>query len=157
VNDRFRLRTVGDAVRAGGSDLHQRLSVFWGTPATLRGRSSRGRFPPLLISRGTRRVTKVVLFPVRFRYTAATGRAGTNAAAAEHYLAGPSAPAAELVTAALAWRQEPPAGDAAASLLSRELVPLYVHYVDDHIARLDAAGSRRLADRFRRWRARLLA
>ncbi len=230
VNDRFRLRTVGDAVRAGGSDLHQRLSVFWGTPATLRGRSSRGRFPPLdrldlldhgrllagtdaregvarpaqaellvagaefalgslggdpdpahrpwrlagrvprgddpvtevrtpplLISRGTRRVTKVVLFPVRFLYTAATGRAGTSAAAAEHYLAGPSAPAAELVTAALAWRQEPPAGDAAAALLSRELVPLYVHYIDDHIARLDAAGRRGLADRFRRWRARLLA
>jgi hypothetical protein len=230
LRDRFTLRTVGDAVRAGGSDLHQRLSVFWGTPATLRGRSSRGRFPPLdrldllehgrllagtdaregvarpaqaellvagaefalghlggdpdlahrlwrlaghgprgddpvtevrtpplLISRGTRRVTKVVLFPVRFLYTAATGRVGTNAAAAGHYLASAPAPAAELVTAALAWRQEPPADEAAAALLSRELVPLYVHYIDDHVARLHAAGGQRLADRFRRWRARLLA
>jgi len=230
LRDRFTLRAVGDAVRAGGSGLHQRLSVFWGTPGTLRGGSSRGRFPPLdrldllehgrllagtdaregmarpaqaellvagaefalgylggdpdlaqrlrrlpgrgprgddpvaeirspslLVSHGTRRVTKVVLFPVRFLYTAATGQVGTNAAAAEHYLAGASAPGTELVTAALAWRKEPPAGDAAAALLSRELVPLYVHYLDDHVARLHAAGSHGLAGRFRRWRARLLA
>jgi hypothetical protein len=230
LKDRFTVRTVGDAVRAGGPGLHQRLSVFWGTLATLRGGSSRGRFPPLdrldlvehgrllagtdaregmarpaqaellvagaefalgnlggdpdlaqrlrrlagrgrrgddpvtevrtpslLVSRGTRRVTKVVLFPVRFLYTAATGKVGTNAAAAEHYLASTPAPATELVTAALAWRQEPPSDDAAASLLGRELLPLYVHYIDDHAARLDAAGSHRLADRFRRWRARLLA
>jgi hypothetical protein len=33
-------------VRAQGSDLHARLSVFWGTPATLGGRSAGGRFPP---------------------------------------------------------------------------------------------------------------
>jgi hypothetical protein len=230
VKDRFTVRTVGDAVRTAGPGLHQRLSVFWGTLATLRGGSSRGRFPPLdrldlmehgrllagtdaregmarpaqaellvagaefalgnlggdpdlaqrlrrlagrgrrgddpvtevrtpslLVSRGTRRVTKVVLFPVRFLYTAATGKVGTNAAAAEHYLASTPAPATELVTAALAWRQEPPSDDAAASLLGRELVPLYVHYIDDHAARLDAAGSHRLAERFRRWRARLLA
>jgi hypothetical protein len=230
VKDRFTVRTVGDAVRTAGPGLHQRLSVFWGTLATLRGGSSRGRFPPLdrldlmehgrllagtdaregmarpaqaellvagaefalgnlggdpdlaqrlrrlagrgrrgddpvtevrtpslLVSRGTRRVTKVVLFPVRFLYTAATGKVGTNAAAAEHYLASTPAPATELVTAALAWRQEPPSDDAAASLLGRELVPLYVHYIDDHAARLDAAGSHRLAERFHRWRARLLA
>jgi hypothetical protein len=37
---------VADAVRAGGSDLHARLSVFWGTPATLSGRAAGGRFPP---------------------------------------------------------------------------------------------------------------
>jgi len=37
---------VADAVRAGGTGLHARLSVFWGTPATLSGRASGGRFPP---------------------------------------------------------------------------------------------------------------
>jgi hypothetical protein len=36
-------------------------------------------------------------------------------------------------------------------------MPLYLHYIDDHIARLDDAGRPRLAGRFRRWRARLLA
>ena len=229
LKDRVTLRSVGNAVRSGGSELHQRLSVFWGTPGTLQGRSRGGRFPPLdrldlvehgrllagtdvrdriarpvhaelllagaefalgnlggypdpahrlrrlaargprgddpvtefrtpavLLSRGNRRVTKVVLFPVRFLYTAATGQVGTNAAAVEHYLAGRRVPAAELVSAALAWRREPPANDAAAALLSQELLPLYVHYIDDHVERLEAVGSHRLAGRFRRWRARLL-
>jgi hypothetical protein len=36
-------------------------------------------------------------------------------------------------------------------------VPLFVHYLDDHIARLSAVGQHRLAGRFRRWRTRLLA
>jgi hypothetical protein len=228
--DGVTVRFVGNAVRAGGSELHKRLSVFWGTPGTLKGRSRGGRFPPLdrldlvehgrllagtdvrdsiarparsellvagaefalgylggdpdlaqrlrglaarglrrddpmaefrtpavLLSRGNRRVTKIVLFPVRFLYTAATGQVGTNAAAVEHYLAGQPVPAAELVSAALAWRREPPANDAAAELLGQELLPLYVHYIDDHVERLEAAGSHRLASRFRRWRARLLA
>jgi hypothetical protein len=34
-------------IRAGGSALDQRLSVFWGTPATLGGQRRGGRFPPL--------------------------------------------------------------------------------------------------------------
>jgi hypothetical protein len=230
VKDRFTIRGVASAVRAGGSPLHGRLSVFWGTPSTLRGTANGGRFPPLdrldlleygrllagtdardrvarpgrdellvagarfalgtlggdreladrvkavamrekrgndpvhevrtpalLASRGARRVTKVVLFPVRFLFTAATGRVGTNALAAEHYLADPDAPAADLVAAAVAWRSAPPAEDEAAALLGRELLPLYLHYIDDHVARLDEHGRPRLAARFRRWRARLLA
>ena len=231
MKDRLTVRTVGNAVRAGGSALHERLSVFWGTPSTLQAGSSHGRFPPLdrldllehgrllagtdvregfarpernellvagaefalghlggapglperlrgwltrggrrdedpvaeirtpslLVSRGTRHVTKVVLFPARFLFTAATGRVGTNDAATGHYLADVHAPAAELVAAALAWRRQAPPGDEATALLSRQLIPLYVHYIDDHITRLDTAGSHRLADRFRRWRGRLLA
>jgi hypothetical protein len=115
------------------------------------------RTPALLVSRGPRRVTKTVLFPVRFLFTAATGQVGTSTLAAEHYLAGQDAPGAALVTAALAWRYVPPADDEAAALLGRELIPLYVHYIDDHITRLQAVGRLELADRFRRWRARLLA
>jgi hypothetical protein len=230
VKDRLAIRGVAGTVRAGGSPLHRRLSVFWGTPSTLQGTVRGGRFPPLdrldlleygrllagtdardrvarpgsaellvagaefalgslggdpapaervkrlvmrdqrgddpvrevrtpalLASRGTRRVTKVVLFPVRFLFTAATGRVGTNALAAEHYLASPGAPAGGLVAAAVGWRAAAPAEDEAAALLGRELIPLYLHYIDDHIARLDEAGRPRLAGRFRRWRARLLA
>jgi len=82
---------------------------------------------------------------------------GTNTLAVRHYLGSPDVPASSLVAAALAWRQEPPPHGEAAALLSRELVPLYVHYLDDHIARLRAVGQQRLADRFRRWRTRLLA
>ncbi len=209
--DRMTIGKVSRSVRAGGSALDQRLSVFWGTPATLQGRRRGGRFPPLdrldlleygrlltgidarsavarpdrtellvagaefalgyldddvlteirtpsrLVSRGPRRVTKIVLFPVRFLFTAETGQVGTNSLAARHYLASPDAPATSLVTAALAWRLEPPAGDEATVLLSRELIPLYLHYVEDHIARLRAIDHHRLANRFQRWRTRLLA
>jgi len=102
-------------------------------------------------------VTKIVLFPVRFLFTAETGQVATNAVAAEHYLAGANPPAATLVTAALAWRLEPPSADQATALLSRELIPLYIQYLDDHIARLNAIDHHRLAGRFERWRARLLA
>ena len=47
MKDRLTIRAVGEDVRAGGPALHQRLSVFWGTPATLQGRARGGRFPPL--------------------------------------------------------------------------------------------------------------
>jgi hypothetical protein len=232
ITDRWTIRRVAGGVRAGGSALHERLSVFWGTPATLRGQAAAGRFPPLdrldllengrllagrdvrdglprpapgdlliagaqfaleslggagplrhrvidlarsrgrhpddataeirdparLVARGPRRLTKVVLFPVRFLFTAATGRVGTNAAASEHYLAAGRAPAASLVAAAVTWRAAPPADQAAAvALLRNELNPLYVQYIDDHIARLHAAGQHALAGGFRRWRARILA
>ncbi|HBW19192.1 MAG: hypothetical protein ACLPN6_18670 [Streptosporangiaceae bacterium] len=230
-SDRLTIRRVARSVRAGGPDLPERLSVFWGTPSTLRCQARGGRFPPLdrldllehgrllagrdarpglarpgraellaggaefalgtlggdlgvagrlsgwarhdphghgaleeirspalLVSRGPRRLTKIVLFPVRFLFTAATGQVGTNAAAAEHYLAGARPPGAELVTAALGWRREPPADDvAAAALLDRELIPLYLRYIDDHVARLLAIGQGALASRFRRWRKRLLS
>ncbi len=230
ATDRMTIRNVARSVRTGGSALDERLSVFWGTPSTLRGQRRGGRFPPLdrldlldhgrlltgqdarsdvarpgraellvagaefalghlggarklpdrlrdwtrlwaqddtvlneirtpsrLVSRGPRRLTKIVLFPVRFLFTAQTGQVSTNTVAANHYLANAHAPAITLVTAALAWRLEPPADDEATALLGRELIPLYVHYIDDHIARLRAADRHRLADSFHRWRTRLLA
>jgi hypothetical protein len=231
AKDGTTIRGVARSVKAGGSALDQRLSVFWGTPVTLQGQRRGGRFPPLdrldlleygrlltgrdvravvarpdgtellvagaefalgylgakgagpldrlrgwarlrrqagsaldeirapsrLVARGPRRVTKIVLFPVRFLFTAETGRVGTNTLAAQHYLASDYAPAATLVTAALAWRRERPADDEATELLGRELIPLYVQYLDDHIARLQAVNCYRLVGGFQRWRARLLA
>ena len=47
LKPRLAIRTVARAVRADGSALHQRLSVFWGTPSTLAGQARGGRFPPL--------------------------------------------------------------------------------------------------------------
>ena len=75
------------------------------------------RTPSRLVSRGPRRVTKIVLFPVRFLFTAETGQVGTNSSAARHYLASPDAAATSPVTAALAWRLEPPADDVANALV----------------------------------------
>ncbi len=232
-SDAETVRAVAEAVKAGGSALHDRLSVFWGTPSTLRGEQAGGRFPPLdrldliehglllegddvrgdlprpsgdellvvgaefaltflagmpptedpagyatgslrpgeldaveplrrpevALAHGIRHVTKLVLFPVRFLYTAETGRVGTNHAAVERYLgADPPPPATGLVAAALAWRSAPPAGDAEAeALLRAEMVPLYLHYIDDHIPRLAGLGRTDLAAGFREWRRRILA
>jgi hypothetical protein len=203
---------VAAALRAGGSSLHERLSVFWGTPSTLGGEGAGGRFPPLdrldliqrgrllygadvraglpqpgrvdllvagaefalgslagegdveavrrpeaLYAQGVRRVTKLVLFPVRFLHSADTGLVGTNHSAVEHYLAAGGAPGAELVAGALGWRTAPPDRAHAIDLLRRELIPLYLHYLDDHAARLASAGRPELAAAFARWRGRIAA
>ena len=116
------------------------------------------RSPVLLVSRGPRRLTKLVLFPVRFIFTAATGQVGTNALAVEHYLADTKAPAHELVAAALSWRLAPPEdSDAAVDLVEQELIPLYLYYIDDHMTRLTDASRGDLARSFERWRKRLVA
>ncbi len=231
-SDPVTIQQVADGVKAGGSALHERLSVFWGTPSTLRGEVVGGRFPPLdrldllehgrlldgeearpglacpdpaelvvagaefaldflgpgrgpvspagqglgslvpagdqvvdeirtpemLAARGVRHLTKIVLFPVRFLFTSETGRVGTNHAAVEHYVAGDPAPGAGLVAAALAWRTAPPDdGEAVVELLGRELIPLYLHYLDDQITRLTKLGRADLAEAFARWRGQLLA
>jgi hypothetical protein len=206
------IKEVADMERSKGSALHARLSVFWGTPATLRGERDGGRFPALdrldliengrllagsddarsglprpsrrelivtgaefalgrlgrdaveeirspelLIAHGVRRLTKLVLFPVRFLYTAATGRIGTNDAAVAHYLGDQDAAAHQLVSAALAWRRSEPTDEAAvAQLLRNDMMPLYLQYIDDHITRLDSLGETELADGFGDWRERLV-
>jgi len=45
---------------------------------------------------------------------------------------------------------------AAAALVREQIVPLYLHYIDDHITRLDSLGEVELAEAFREWRHRLL-
>jgi hypothetical protein len=216
-HDDATIQVVADAERSKGSALHERLSVFWGTPSTLRGHQDGGRFPALdrldliengrllagtddarsglprpgvskllvtgaefalnrlagvrpagedaieeircpdlLVARGVRRLTKLVLFPVRFLYTAATGRAGTNERAVARYLGDGQAPSSTLVAAALAWRSAPADEAAAAVLLRDQMVPLYLHYITDHIERLDSLGEIELARAFRDWRDRLV-
>lgn len=226
------IQRVAESERRKGSPLHERLSVFWGTPATLAGEREGGRFPPLdrldllengrllagsheararvqrptteelvitgaefaldhlaavrtasgddgglgsisagggeafeeirspelLAAQGVRQVTKLVLFPVRFLYTAATGHVGTNGDAVAHYLGRQGTPSSRLVEAALAWRTDPPSDKAAvAELLRAELVPLYLEYVEDHAPRLQAMGRGDLASAYEEWRRQLLA
>lgn len=229
-DDTAKIQAVAEAEKAKGSDLHARLSVFWGTPSTLRGKCVGGRFPAidrldliengrrltgsdhtredlprpsyrkliadgaqcaldyladvrpapdggdklssghfagqnivqqfrspqLLVSQGVRWVTKVILFPARFLYTATTGGIGTNDDAVEHHLADPRAPSKELVAAARTWRTGAEFDEiAACQLLGQQIVPLYLYYIDDHIPRLDTLGENQLATWFRRWRERL--
>ena len=141
--DAAAVEAAAGAVRSSGAPLGDRLSVFWGTPSTLRGERPGGRFPPLdrldllehgrllagaerprrpaaprhrraggqrrrvrarrprrrrrrsadlrsparVLARGVRPVTKLVLYPPRFLFTAETGRVGTNDASAAHHVA----------------------------------------------------------------------
>jgi hypothetical protein len=39
------IQAIADTEKRKGSALHERLSVFWGTPSTLRGEQTGGRFP----------------------------------------------------------------------------------------------------------------
>ena len=206
-DDADTIHAVADAEKAKGPELRRRLSVFWGTPSTLRAEREGGRFPALdrldllehgrllagrdarggvprpskrellvagsefaidnlsgveirrpelLLARGVRHVTKLVLFPVRFLFTAATGQVGTNDAAVTYHLGRGDAPASELVRAALAWRTAAPVDQqSAAELLREQMLPLYLYYIDDHIARLDSLGRPALVSSFEAWRARL--
>jgi hypothetical protein len=116
------------------------------------------RAPDLLLARGVRRVTKLVLFPVRFLFTAETGQVGTNDAAVALYLEDDQAPSTDLVRAGLAWRSAPPTDElATAELLRTQLLPLYLQYIDDHIKRLRSLGETRLTSAFEQWRARLVS
>jgi hypothetical protein len=47
TKDRITMHQVARSVRAGRSAMRERLSVFLGTPSTLRGQSRGGRCPPL--------------------------------------------------------------------------------------------------------------
>lgn len=114
------------------------------------------RHPEVLVAAGVRRLTKLVLFPVRFMFTAATGRVGTNDDAGAWYLETLDVPSKPLVGAALAWRSGQPIDEAiAVDLLGREMVPLYLYYIDDHVRRLNSQGAVELANAFREWRAHL--
>jgi hypothetical protein len=229
--DEETIQAISVAERRKGAPLHERLSVFWGTPATLRSNRPGGRFPALdrldliengrllagsdvrrdlprpatselliagaefaldylagtphsshgagdalgsrghtgtgvieeirspdtLLAHGVPRTTKLVLFPVRFLCTAATGQVGTNPAAVAWYLDDTTRPSTALVAAALAWRTDPPTDDPRAKLLLREqILPLYSYYITDHIARLTALPAIELARAFQDWHDRLL-
>jgi hypothetical protein len=231
VSDAEVIEMVTAEVRKGGTELHERLSVFWATLSTLQEGGEGGRFPPLdrldliehgrlvvgddprngmmrpsrddlfvvgaefaldflageldhpaprsarlgsmspwddsvaqqlrnpamLVAQGPRRLTKLVLSPVRFLFTAGTGQVGTNALAVERYLADPNAPAKELIEAALGWRIiAPETADEAVRLLGQGLIPLYFYFIDAHRRRLVSIGREDLAERYEQWRARLL-
>jgi hypothetical protein len=109
------------------------------------------RKPELLYEAGVRRLTKRILFPVRFLFTARTGRMGRVELAAEHYLASGGG-ASALVREAMQWRRDPPDDrDHVLPLLSSQLVPLYRELIDDHVARMEELGQAPLATGLRKW------
>lgn len=199
------------AIKASGKPFADRLSVFWGSIATLSGNAAGGRFPPLdrldlirygrllaghdirgrlrppsrkelvvaaaefalarlgtdeviaklkdpeRVARSDRKsLTKLILFPVRFLYTARTGEVGRNDAAVAHFVAARQTPATHLAALALRWRNCDPEPDAVHAI-GAGVLALYQEFLVDHERRLRDCGRADLAGAFARWRFRLQA
>jgi len=112
------------------------------------------RNPPALVAEGPRHLTKRVLFPIRFLYTAATGDIGRNDAAVEWY-AQSEGPAQELVAAAGRWRTEPLDVSNAEQLVGQQILALYEHFLVEHIATMERLGEPGLATHLQAWQTQL--
>ena len=113
--------------------------------------------PDVAVAGGARTASKVALFPVRFLYTARTGRMGENDAAATHYLAAtPPGPTSALVHAGIEWRTTwiPSLTDVYRGLLAAA-PDLYREFVDAYVPELRAASLDELADDLEAWRSGL--
>jgi hypothetical protein len=200
------------SIKTTNKPFADRLSVFWGSMASLSGTSQGGRFPPLdrldLIRYGrllagrdvrgevappSRRelvlasaefavwrlatdevieqlknpealarsdpksLTKLILYPVRFMFTARTGEVGRNEAAVEHFGADARSASARLAHLALEWRNAGPvsSGAHAAQAIAAGMLPLYEEFLLDYESRLREYDRPDLAEVFSKWRKRL--
>ena len=115
------------------------------------------RDPVDLIRAGVRPFTKRVLFPVRFVFTARTGKIGTNDAAVDYFTAVEKGPEAVLARKAFEWRSVPydPADPGVAVVARAGLLPLYRLFIKDYASRLGEYGEDALARDMEVWHARL--
>jgi len=202
------------SIKATKKPFADRLSVFWGSVASLSGASPGGRFPPLdrldlkkygrllagsdvrgslpspthkeLVIAGAefalwrlatdevigklknpealarcdpKTLTHLILFPVRFMFTARTGEVGRNEAAVEHFVAASESAASNLARLALEWRNAAPreSDPVAIRAIAAGVIPLYHEFLLDHERRLREYGRVDLAEAFHTWRQRLRA
>ena len=114
--------------------------------------------PDSLAGSDARTLSKLILFPVRFLFTARTGEVGRNEAAVAHFVGRSSSPAAGLARHALEWRNAGEVGSraSAARALAAGLLPLYEEFVSDYETRVREPRPD-LAEAFAKWRRRVLA
>lgn len=116
--------------------------------------------PEALIGSDQKTLTRLILWPVRFMFTARTGDVGRNDAAVEHFTANNKASAScELARLALKWRDAgPPSSDrSAVAAIAAGVLPLYYEFHSDHEPRLREFARPDLAQSFHEWRQRLQA
>lgn len=95
------------------------------------------RTPEEVLGEGTRATTKLVLFPVRFLYTAECGRVGSNDDAVDWYLGDQVRPGREVVAAAARWRRHGlPAAGQAPQLTTAALAGIYREFCRCYAMRL---------------------
>lgn len=213
--DDDRVTELTNSIKASKKPFADRLSVFWGSPRSLSGAASGGRFPPLdrldlkrygrlLMGRDARKhlplptqrelvvagaelalrrlstdevisklkspealtrsdqktLTRLILWPVRFMFTARTGDVGRNHAAVEHFAAASKASAScDLVRLALTWRDAGPSSSdkSAIAAIAAGVLPLYHEFLSDYEPRLREFARPDLAESFYKWRQRLSA
>jgi predicted nucleotidyltransferase len=149
VRSQFRSPSLRELVVSGAEFALKHLS----TPEV----TAQLRNPLELANASTKTLTKRVLYPVRFLFTAQTGQVGMNDRAVDHFLTVANGPAADLAREGLAWRTEPPApGErAVVELLQEGVLPLYRTFLADYERRLREYGEPKLAQVYREWRERL--
>jgi len=115
--------------------------------------------PKALASSDPKTLTKLVLYPVRFLFTARTGEVGRNDAAVDHFVSHATGPASTLARMAMEWRNAPPpSGDKdAVEAMASGLMPLYQEFLLDYEHRLRGYGRADLAEAFGKWQQRLRA
>ncbi len=211
--DNSQIESIKNHVKNFPIALGERLSIFWGTVASLKDEEPGGRFPPIdkldliqhgkllagndvrkstrlpeptqrelevsgadlavnilgtpemieefsqpakILDQGVRHLTKVVLFPVRFLYTASTGNMGRNDVAVVYYLDNNKGDKAELAKQAFRWRSEPPKDrDDTIKLLERALIPLYLQFIDLYYPKMLHYQEVILAANLKQWREQL--
>jgi hypothetical protein len=208
------VKRLVSTIKAGDKPFADRLSIFWGSMATLSGALAGGRFPPLdrldlmkfgrlvrgrdvrselspptleelvivgaefalwrlaredvtamlkdrraLAQSDAKTLSKLILYPVRFMYTARTGEVGRNEAAVEHFMAARESASSHLARFALDWRSLIPAHSDknAIEAIAAGVLPLYDEFLLDYEPRLRAYGRLDLAEQFHKWRLTLQA
>ena len=113
--------------------------------------------PPALINAGIKTLTKLVLYPARFLFTAQTGQVGMNQEAVEHFLTVENGPAADLARKGLEWRTKPPNPNdhAVVDILEKGVLSIYRIFLADYERRLREYDEPGLAQAYREWRERL--
>lgn len=149
VRSRLRSPTLRELVVSGADFALKHLS----TPEV----TARLRNPVELASSSTKTLTKHVLYPVRFLFTARTGQIGMNDEAVNYFSTVEDGPVAELTRKSFEWRFEPPDPDdrAVVELLRNGVLPLYRMFLADYERRLREYGEPQLAQAYREWRERL--
>jgi hypothetical protein len=112
--------------------------------------------PHALVSAGARHLTKRILFPVRFVFTADCHEIGTNEAAVAWYVASGYG-GHELVLRAANWRTRPFEVIEAERCVGAGIVAVYDTFLSTHIEHMTNFGEQELARDLRAWRDRLHA
>ena len=149
VRPQLRSPTLRELVVSGAQFALKHLS----TPAV----TAHLRNPVEFANANAKTLTKLVLYPLRFLFTARTGQPGMNDEAVSYFSTVEDGPMLELARKGLEWRFEPPVpGDpAVVELLRNGVLPLYRMFLADYERRLREYGEPKLAQVFREWRERL--